>query len=205
MDVKMLNSALGNADLILIDQILKNRFHKQMRILDAGCGEGRNMVYFIKNEFRIYGIDSNIDAIRLAKLHCRSLNNTFEVENIQNFAIEQNPFPDQFFDAIICLNVLHSAKNQNDFFLWFEQLIRMLHSGGFLLLSLQSQIGVSQNPQQDDAKGRNNKGNENFYLLTENVLQEILKLDYLKTIENTKTILIDNKKSHTYLFLERSD
>jgi len=205
MDVKMLNSALGNADLILIDQILKNRFHKQMKILDAGCGEGRNMVYFIKNDFRIYGIDANVDAIRLAKLYCRSLNNTFEVENIQNFAIEQNPFPDHFFDAIICLNVLHSAKNQNDFFLWFEQLFRMLHSRGFLLLSLQSQIGVSQNHQQDDPNGRNNMGNENFYLLTENVLQEILKLDFLKTIENTKTILIDNKKSHTYLFLERSD
>jgi 2-polyprenyl-3-methyl-5-hydroxy-6-metoxy-1,4-benzoquinol methylase len=205
MDVKMLNSALGNADLILVDQILKNRFHKQMRILDAGCGEGRNMVYFIKNDFRIYGIDANADAVKLAKLYCRSLNNTFEVENIQNFAIEQNPFPDHFFDAIICLNVLHSAKNQNDFFLWFEQLIRMLHSGGFLLLSLQSQIGVSQNHQQDDPDDRNNMRNENFYLLTENVLQEILKLDYLKTIENTKTILIDNKKSHTYLFLERSD
>jgi len=201
----MLNSALGNADLILVDQILKNRFHKQMRILDAGCGEGRNMVYFIKNDFRIYGIDANADAVKLAKLYCRSLNNTFEVENIQNFAIEQNPFPDHFFDAIICLNVLHSAKNQNDFFLWFEQLIRMLHSGGFLLLSLQSQIGVSQNHQQDDPDDRNNMRNENFYLLTENVLQEILKLDYLKTIENTKTILIDNKKSHTYLFLERSD
>jgi 2-polyprenyl-3-methyl-5-hydroxy-6-metoxy-1,4-benzoquinol methylase len=205
MDVKMLNSALGNADLILVDQILKNRFHKQMRILDAGCGEGRNMVYFIKNDFRIYGIDANADAVKLAKLYCRSLSNTFEVENIQNFAIEQNPFPDHFFDAIICLNVLHSAKNQNDFFLWFEQLIRMLHSGGFLLLSLQSQIGVSQNHQQDDPDDRNNMRNENFYLLTENVLQEILKLDYLKTIENTKTILIDNKKSHTYLFLERSD
>jgi 2-polyprenyl-3-methyl-5-hydroxy-6-metoxy-1,4-benzoquinol methylase len=205
MDVKMLNSALGNADLILVDQILKNRFHKQMRILDAGCGEGRNMVYFIKNDFRIYGIDANADAVKLAKLYCRSLSNTFEVENIQNFTIEQNPFPDHFFDAIICLNVLHSAKNQNDFFLWFEQLIRMLHSGGFLLLSLQSQIGVSQNHQQDDPDDRNNMRNENFYLLTENVLQEILKLDYLKTIENTKTILIDNKKSHTYLFLERSD
>jgi SAM-dependent methyltransferase len=170
MDVKMLNSALGNADLILVDQILKNRFHKQMRILDAGCGEGRNMVYFIKNDFRIYGIDANADAVKLAKLYCRSL-----------------------------------TKNQNDFFLWFEQLIRMLHSGGFLLLSLQSQIGVSQNHQQDDPDDRNNMRNENFYLLTENVLQEILKLDYLKTIENTKTILIDNKKSHTYLFLERSD
>ena len=204
MDVKMLNSALGNADLILIDQILKNRFHKQMKILDAGCGEGRNMVYFIKNDFNIYGIDVNSDAVKMAKFYCKSLNRTFEVENIQNFAIEENPFPDQFFDAIICINVLHSAKNQNDFFKWFEQLVRILKSGGLLLLSAQSQIGLTHNHQQNDQKGGNFAGNENFCLLTESLLKEILKLDYLKTFENTRSILIDNEKSYTYLFLEKS-
>lgn len=204
MDVKMLNSALGNADLILIDQILKNRFHKQMKILDAGCGEGRNMVYFIKNDFNIYGIDDNADAVKMAKLFCKSLNKTFEVENIQNFAIEENPFPDQFFDAIICINVLHSAKNQTDFFKWFQQLVRMLKFGGLLLLSVQSQFGLTHNHQQNDKESRNFSGNEDFYLLTESVLKEILKLDCLKTFENTRSILIDNEKSYTYLFLEKS-
>ena len=190
--------------LILIDQILKHRFHKQMKILDAGCGEGRNMVYFINNDFNIYGIDDNADAVKMAKLYCKSLNKTFEVENIQNFAIEKNPFPDQFFDAIICINVLHSAKNQNDFFKWFEQLFRMLKFSGLLLLSVQSQIGLTHNHQQNDKESRNFAGNEDFYLLTQSVLKEILKLDYLKTFENTRSILIDNEKSYTYLFLEKS-
>lgn len=192
----MLNSALGNADLILIDQILKNRFHKHMRILDAGCGEGRNMIYFIKNDFKIYGIDNNADAVKMAKLYGKSLNKNYEVEQIQNFAIEKNPFPDEFFDAIICINVLHSAKNQNEFFLSLEQLLRILKSGGILFLSLQSQIGVKSDRQQDD---------QNFYLLTKVAIEEILRYDYLKTIENTKTILIDDNKSHTYLFLKKSD
>ena len=204
MDVKMLNSALGNADLILIDQILKNRFNKQMKILDAGCGEARNMVYFVKNDFKIYGIDVNANAVKMAKLYCRSLNKTFEVENIQNFAIEENPFPDRFFDAIICINVLHSAKNQNEFFKWLGQLVRLLKSGGLLLLSIQSQIGLSHGHQQCDQKGRYFDANKDFYLLTESVLKEILKLDYFKTFENTRSILIDNEKSYTYLFLEKS-
>ena len=199
----MLNNALGNADLVLIDQILKNRFHKQMKILDAGCGEGRNMVYFVKNDFNIYGIDINAEAVKMAKFYCKSLNRTFEMENIQNFSIEDNPFPDRFFDAIICINVLHSAKNQNEFLEWFEQLVRMLNSGGLLLLSLQSQIGLSHKYKHLGEENSNSAGIDDFYLLTESVLKEILELDYIKTFENTRSILIDNENSFTYLFLKK--
>jgi 2-polyprenyl-3-methyl-5-hydroxy-6-metoxy-1,4-benzoquinol methylase len=190
--------------LILIDQILKNRFHSHNRILDAGCGEGRNMPFFINNGFNIYGIDINSDAIDMARLYCKSLNKKYEVEQIQKFAIEKNPFPEKFFDAIICINVLHSAKNRNDFFIWFEQLFRLLNYGGFLLFGMQSQIGTSKYHHQCDQKELVDLENENKYLLTQDVVDEILILDYLKTVENTKTILIDNEVSHTYLFLEKS-
>jgi SAM-dependent methyltransferase len=126
------------------------------------------------------------------------------VENIQNFSIEDNPFPDRFFDAIICINVLHSAKNRNEFLEWFEQLVRMLNSGGLLLLSLQSQIGLSRKYKHLQKEESDLAGIEDFYLLTESVLKEILELDYLKTFENTRSILIDNENSFTYLFLEKS-
>ena len=200
----MLNSAFGNADLILIDQILKNRFQVHTRILDAGCGEGRNMPFFINNSFNIYGIDINSDAVEMARIYCKSLNKKYEVEQIQKFAIEDNPFPDNFFNAIICINVLHSVKNRNDFFIWFEQLFRMLNHGGFLLLGIRSQIGIGTHRDPIDRKDLYEPEKENIYLLTDDLLNEILKLDYLKTVENTKTILIDNKISHTYLFLEKS-
>ncbi len=200
----MLNSTFGNADLILIDQILKNRFQGQSRMLDAGCGEGRNMTYFINNGFNIYGIDTNPEAVKMARIYCKSLNKSFEAEQIQKFPIENNPFPDNFFDAIICINVLHSAKNHNDFFLWFGQLFRILNYGGFLLLGMQSKIGLSTYHKPGDQKDIDEPGQEDLYFLTGDVLDEILRLDYLKTVENTKTLLIDEKISNTYLFLKKS-
>ena len=63
MTVKNLNSKLGNIDIYLLDQILKGRFNKGMKILDAGCGEGRNLIYFMREGFTVYGIDENHLAI----------------------------------------------------------------------------------------------------------------------------------------------
>ena len=34
---------IGNTDIYLIDQIMKNRYNQQDKILDAGCGNGRNL------------------------------------------------------------------------------------------------------------------------------------------------------------------
>ena len=62
MEVNELNKLLGNIDLYLLDQLLKGRFSKEMMILDAGCGEGRNTHYFIQKGYRIVGVDSNPSA-----------------------------------------------------------------------------------------------------------------------------------------------
>ena len=43
-----LNEFFGDIDIYLFDQILKNRFAPEMKILDAGCGGGRNLVYFFE-------------------------------------------------------------------------------------------------------------------------------------------------------------
>jgi hypothetical protein len=50
--IKELNQLLGNIDIYLLDQILKARFEKHCKILDAGCGEGRNLIFFVRNEYQ---------------------------------------------------------------------------------------------------------------------------------------------------------
>src|SRR5436305_15128264 len=39
---------LGEIDIYLFDQVLRNRIRPGMAILDAGCGRGRNLVYFLR-------------------------------------------------------------------------------------------------------------------------------------------------------------
>ncbi len=55
----MINASelFGDIDIYLFDQFLKNRFTPEMKILDAGCGGGRNVVYFLLSGFQVFAID----------------------------------------------------------------------------------------------------------------------------------------------------
>lgn len=50
---------IGNTDIYLLDQIMKGRYTPGERILDAGCGNGRNLVWFLKNDFDVYAVDKD--------------------------------------------------------------------------------------------------------------------------------------------------
>ena len=49
----------GNIDIYLFDQLLKGTYANCRKVLDAGCGGGRNLVYFLKNGYEVYAIDPN--------------------------------------------------------------------------------------------------------------------------------------------------
>jgi len=52
-----LQEIYGNIDIYLFDQLLKGTYDHCEKILDAGCGEGRNLVYFLRNGFEVFGVD----------------------------------------------------------------------------------------------------------------------------------------------------
>ena len=58
---------LGCTDIYPIDHIMKGRYAPGDKILDAGCGDGRNMHWFVQNNFEIYGIDSSEAAIIICR------------------------------------------------------------------------------------------------------------------------------------------
>jgi SAM-dependent methyltransferase len=51
--------SFGNIDIYLFDQLLKGTYEHCSKVLDAGCGGGRNLVYFLNNGFEVYGIDQS--------------------------------------------------------------------------------------------------------------------------------------------------
>lgn len=58
-----LREQFGGIDIYLFDQLLKGRFDASMRVLDAGCRPGRNLVYFLRAGFDVCGIDLSPDAV----------------------------------------------------------------------------------------------------------------------------------------------
>ena len=98
----------------LIDDLL-NQFkikdfkNKNLKILDLACGPGlisKNLSsIFPKSE--IIGIDISKYSIKLAKKNCRGIKNVkFIIGSAQNI-----PFPNDYFDIIICKDSLHHFQN----------------------------------------------------------------------------------------------
>jgi len=205
MDIKELNQELGNTDLLLIDQILKNRFTKDMHILDAGCGEGRNMTYFIRNGYNIQGIDKNADAIRMARLVARSLNKEFNTENIKSISIENNSFSDNQFDSIMCINVLHFSKDKVSFYNTIQQMLRITKQDGFLFLAMETNIGMGKQIRKSDNGQYELPNGEIRFLLTEKIMKKLKRRFNLMEIEEPRILALGKYKRHIYLILSRNN
>lgn len=122
MEISELNKLLGNIDLYLLDQLLKGRFTKEMMILDAGCGEGRNTHYFIQKGYRIVGVDGNSSAISMARISGRTLDPNFDPLRFQVAELEDIPFHSEAFDAVLSSAVLHFAKIRFIFLNFFKSI-----------------------------------------------------------------------------------
>ena len=53
----------GPIDIYLFDQLLRGRIAPGMRVLDAGCGGGRNLVYLLREGFDVWGTDGDAAAV----------------------------------------------------------------------------------------------------------------------------------------------
>ncbi|MCW3079077.1 class I SAM-dependent methyltransferase [Segetibacter sp.] len=137
-----LQQAFGNIDIYLFDQLLKGRFDDCKKVGDIGCGYGRNLVYFLKNGFEVYGIDQNEEAILEVQRLSKEVQITNPISNFSVALVEDLPFDDDFFDLVICSAVLHFAKDTDHFNEMVRSIWRVMKPGGFLFARLASDIGI---------------------------------------------------------------
>lgn len=188
MHYKDLNNAVGNVDIYLLDQILKGRFEGYKRILDAGCGEGRNLKYFAQNGYDIYGIDTNPMAIKMLQMMYKSV----PKDNFLHGNIEELPWKDNFFDAIICSAVLHFAPERAAFYQMIYELIRVLNQKGTLFIRMATTVGLAEPADTSFS-----------YLLTPDDIDNLQQDLGLKKLEPFKTVVVEDQRSMCVLVLEK--
>jgi SAM-dependent methyltransferase len=132
----------GQIDIYVFDQILRGNIAPGMRVLDAGCGYGRNLVHLLREGCEIFAIDLDHDGVEHVRRLSASLGTGFPVENFQVAPIEQIPFPDAFADVVICNSVLHFARDEEHFRAMLAELWRVVKPGGMLFCRLGSRIGM---------------------------------------------------------------
>src|SRR5262245_37227919 len=147
-----LHKQFGEIDIYLFDQLLRGRFDGRKRILDAGCGSGRNLRYFIGRGFDVYGIDEDPSAVAATRKLAASVAPALPLDNIRQGALHVLPWPDGRMDAVVCSAVLHFARDRTHFDRMLDEMWRVLARGGLFFARLASSIGIES--LLSDTRGR---------------------------------------------------
>ncbi|MBK8787914.1 MAG: class I SAM-dependent methyltransferase [Chitinophagaceae bacterium] len=194
-----IQNQLGQTDIYLIDQILKGRYTPADIILDAGCGNGRNMHWFLHNGYHIIGIDISEVAIAQLKSNYPGL----PEDKAAVCALNHMPFADNHFDHIICSAVLHFANSVADFNCMFTEMIRVLKPGGSLFLRMTTDIGIENKVELiADGVYAIPDGSTRF-LLTRHLLADCVHQHNLSFMEPLKTVNVDDVRCMCTLLLQK--
>lgn len=198
-----LQQLYGNIDIYLFDQLLKGTYDNCKKVLDAGCGGGRNLVYFLRNGYEVYGIDPNPDAVSAVKQLSQTLSHANCEENFAIASAENLPFDDNYFNLVISSAVLHFASNPGHFDNMIRSMWRVLHPGGYLFARLASDIGI-ETLVQPLGNGRYllPDGSERF-LVNEQLLLQYTESLKARLHEPIKTTNVQNLRCMTTWCLQK--
>ncbi len=132
----------GQIDIYVFDQILRGNLGAGMRVLDAGCGYGRNLVHLLREGAEVFAVDANPEGVEHVRALAAMLAPGLPAENFVVAGLEAVPFRDGFVDAVICNSVLHFARDEGHFLAMVSELWRVLRPGGLLFCRIGSRIGM---------------------------------------------------------------
>ncbi|RBQ11789.1 class I SAM-dependent methyltransferase [Pedobacter miscanthi] len=192
-----LQEIYGNIDIYLFDQLLKGTYKGCVRVLDAGCGSGRNIQFFLKQGLEVFGVDQDPQAIAALQQLYSGSEQDFQANHFVVAEVEELPFDDNSFDLVISSAVLHFAKNLEHFEQMLSSMWRVLKKDGYFFCRLASDIGI-ESSLHFVGNGRYilPDGSERFLVNQEMLLRLTRKLGGTLH-EPIKTTIVQNMRSMT--------
>ena len=197
-----LQEQFGPIDIYLFDQLLRGRIHPGMRVLDAGCGSGRNLVYLLRERYEIFGIDESPTAIDATRALAASLAPTLPPTNFRVEPIEALSLPDSFADLVLCSAVLHFARDDQHFAAMLRNLWRVLKPGGLLFCRLASTIGMEQ--RQISGRRFLSPDGVERYLVDEALLVKLTHQLDGQLLDPLKTTVVQNQRCMTTWIVQKN-
>ena len=136
-----LREQFGEIDVYLFDQLLRGRIGSGMKVLDAGCGTGRNLIFLLRAGIDVWGVDESEEAIAAVKHLATELAQEappgrFRVEHVESMSHDTGSM-----DVVISSAVLHFARDANHWLAMVHEMWRVLAPGGLLFVRLATTVG----------------------------------------------------------------
>ncbi len=131
--------ALGTQRLWPIDPTLDSLDLEQWKrqgvqlILDAGCGDGKNLVYLAQQGFFVVGLDISLSALTNCQHYLKEEQLIQQALLFSPTSIASIPAIDATFPAAICIDVIGHIPQPLPL---LHELARVIKPGGFLYLSV---------------------------------------------------------------------
>jgi tellurite methyltransferase len=194
-----LDAQFGPIDIYLFDQILRRRITPGDRIVDAGCGHGRNLVYLLREGYEVYGADADPDAIDEVRALAARLAPALPAANFRVEPLERMTFPERSASVVISSAVLHFARDDAQFEAMLDGSWRPLASGGMFFCRLASTIGLESGVRRLGADGRRYRlpDGTDRYLVDEAMLMAQTRRLGGRLLDPLKTTVVQGQRSMT--------
>jgi tellurite methyltransferase len=187
----------GGIDIYLFDQLSKGRFVPGMRILDAGCGGGRNLVYFLRSGYEVFGLDESSEAIAQTRRLAAALAPHLSRDNFREEPVERMSFPDAEFEVVLSSAVLHFARSEEQWHYMINEMWRVLKPGGIFFARLASSIGIEDRVEPIDGRRYHLPDGSDRFLVDEEMLLNVTASLGGELIEPIKTTVVQNMRAMT--------
>jgi tellurite methyltransferase len=195
--MSVLVEQFGQIDIYLFDQLLRGRIAPGMRILDTGCGTGRNLVYLLQAGYEVFGVDSNPAAIAETRSVVGRLAPTLPADNFRVESLGTLSFPKSFADVVICSAVLHFAKDDAGFNEMLQACWGALKPGGVFFCRLASSIGLDGRGQSLGGRRYRLPDNSERYLVDEPLLMALTQELRGELLDPLKTTVVQGQRCMT--------
>jgi len=187
----------GEIDIYLFDQLLKGNLAPPMRVLDAGCGWGRNLPYLLRAGFDVCAIDPSAEAMEGVRALASKWAPHLPAANFRVEPLERLTFEDASFDAVISSAVLHFARDEAHFRAMMHEAWRVLAPGGVFFARLASTIGIEDLVHPIDGRRYWLPDGTERFLVDEDLIVRLTRELHGELVEPLKTVNVQHQRCMT--------
>lgn len=192
-----LSPQFGQIDIYLFDQLLRGRIAPGMRVLDAGCGGGRNLVYLLGQGYDVAATDEDPGAVEAVRALAARLAPHLPGGNFRVEPVEAMSFPESCADVVISSAVLHFARDEAHFDAMMHSMWRVLAPRGLFFCRLASTIGIADRVEHLGGRRFRLPDGSNRHLVDEAILMEWTRRLGGDLIDPIKTTIVQDQRAMT--------